>query len=253
MQNYKMLLQYEGSRYQGWQRQDSTENTIQGKLERLLSKMTEQKVEINGSGRTDAGVHAKGQVINVFLNTDKTCEEIRDYMNQYLPEDISIQKVEKVNERFHARLLAKGKTYEYRIWNSEIPNVFERKFLYSFPEELDLEAMKKGAAHLCGTHDFKAFTSTKKGKKSTIRTVESIEIQRMGEEIRFTFKGDGFLYHMVRIMTGTLLEIGMGKKAPEAIPAILESKKRENAGFLVPGQGLTLVEVRYGNDENNGK
>lgn len=253
MQNYKMLLQYEGSRYQGWQRQDSTENTIQGKLERLLSKMTEQKVEINGSGRTDAGVHAKGQVINVFLNTDKTCEEIRDYMNTYLPEDISIQKVEKVNERFHARLLAKGKTYEYRIWNSEIPNVFERKFLYAFPEKLDVEVMKEGAAYLCGTHDFKAFTSTKKGKKSTIRTVESIEIQRIGEEIRFTFRGDGFLYHMVRIMTGTLLEIGMGKKAPEDIPAILESKKRENAGYLVPGQGLTLAEVRYGNDENNGK
>lgn len=253
MQNYKMLLQYEGSRYQGWQRQDSTENTIQGKLECLLTKMTEQKVEINGSGRTDAGVHAKGQVMNAFLSTDKTCEEIRDYMNRYLPEDISVWKVEKADERFHARLLAKGKTYEYRIWNSAIPNVFERKFLYPFPEKMDMEAMKTGADYLCGTHDFKAFTSTKKGKKSTIRTVEAIEIQRMGEEIRFTFRGDGFLYHMVRIMTGTLLEIGLGKKAPEDIPAILESKKRENAGFLVPGQGLTLVEVRYGNDEDNGK
>lgn len=245
MRNFKMILQYEGTRYQGWQRQESTENTIQGKLETLLGKMCGHAVEIQGSGRTDAGVHAKGQVANAHLRTDMTSEEILSYMNQYLPEDIAVISVEEVPERFHSRLNAKGKTYCYQVINSEIPQVFVRRYAYCYPQKLDLHAMQAAAQYLCGTHDFASFTSTKKSKKSTVRTIEEIRIEEDGELIRFTFSGNGFLFHMVRILMGTLLEVGAGERKPEDIPGILESKNRSMAGALVPAKGLTLVEVRY--------
>ncbi len=245
MKNYKMLIQYEGTRYQGWQRQESTENTIQGKIETLLSKMCGRPVEIQGSGRTDAGVHALGQVINVHMETDYQCDDILSYMNQYLPEDIGVISVEEASERFHSRLLAKGKTYTYKVINSRIPHVFDRKYAYVFPEKLDVQKMEAAAEFLCGTHDFAAFTSTKKSKKSTVRTITSIEITKEEDVLTFTFKGDGFLFHMVRILMGTLLEVGVGTKAPEDMDRILVSKKRSEAGPLVPALGLTLVEVRY--------
>ncbi len=245
MGNFRIILQYEGTKYQGWQRQDSTENTIQGKLERLLSKMCKEPVEIQGSGRTDAGVHAWGQVANFHCNTELSCEEILDYMNRYLPEDIGVIRVEQVPERFHSRLNAKGKIYCYRVMTGCIPHVFDRRYVYEHPEKLDVVSMKKAAESLLGTHDFKAFTSTKRGKKSTIRTIEAIDIVQDGDEIRFTYKGDGFLYHMVRILTGTLLEVGEGKRNWQDIPMVLDSKERERAGFLAPAQGLALMEVIY--------
>ena len=256
MRNFKMILQYEGTRYQGWQKQESTDNTIQGRLEQLLSKMTGVKTEIQGSGRTDAGVHALGQVANFHADTDMSCAEILKYMNQYLPEDIGVISVEEVPERFHSRLNAVGKTYVYRILNSDLPHVFDRRYVYPYPGKLDVEAMKKAAAYLIGKHDFKAFTSTKKGKKSTVRTIESICIERNGDEICLTYQGDGFLYHMVRILTGTLLEVGAGERKPEDVKEILESGLREKAGTLVPAKGLTLVSVRYKDRsfyENQGK
>lgn len=245
MQNFKMILQYEGTRYQGWQRQESSENTIQGKLEALLSKMCGQRVEVQGSGRTDAGVHAAGQVANAHLETEKSAQEILLYMNSYLPEDIAVIAVEEVNERFHSRLNAKGKTYLYRVINSDLPHVFERKFTYRVEEKLDVAAMKKAAELLCGTHDFAAFTSAKKSKKSTVRTIEEIRIEEQKDEIFFYFSGNGFLFHMVRILMGTLLEVGMGKREASEMPDILDSGKRERAGALVPSRGLTLLEVRY--------
>lgn len=245
MKNYKMVLQYEGSRYQGWQRQESTDNTIQGKLENLLSRMCGETVEIQGSGRTDAGVHAFAQVANAHMNTEKSPAEILEYMNRYLPEDIGVLSVEEVPERFHSRLNAKGKTYRYQIINSSLPYVFERRYAYAVSEKLDVEAMRQAAEHLVGTHDFKAFTSAKKGKKSTVRTIESIIMEKTGNILTITYSGDGFLYHMVRILTGTLLEVGMGKRKAEEIDQILASENRENAGYLVPAKGLTLVEVRY--------
>lgn len=245
MRNIKVILQYEGTRYQGWQRQESTGNTIQGKLEVLLTKMCGRKVEVDGSGRTDAGVHAFGQVANFHIDTDMTTEEIMDYMNIYLPEDIAVIAIEEVAERFHSRLNAKGKTYQYRVLNSSIPHIFDRRYVYELPEELDIEAMRKAAELLCGTHDYRAFTSNKRSKKSTVRTVDSIEIERIGDEIRFTFKGNGFLYHMVRIMMGTLLEVGLHKREAAQMSKLLTDATREDAGMLVPAKGLTLVEVRY--------
>lgn len=255
MQNFKMILQYEGTRYQGWQKQENTENTIQGKLETLLFKMTGQRIEVQGSGRTDAGVHALGQVANFHADTEMKPEEILEYMNRYLPEDIAVISLNRASERFHSRLNAKGKTYCYRVICSETPHVFDRRYAHVISGRPDLQAMQKAADYLVGTHDFKAFTSNKKGKKSTIRTVEEIRIEKVcshsmqmqdvQDEIRFIYRGNGFLYHMVRIMTGTLLEVGTHKRKPEEIMEILASGNRENAGELVPAKGLTLMEVRY--------
>lgn len=245
MKNYKMILQYEGSRYQGWQKQESTENTIQGKLEKLLTRMCGEEVEIQGSGRTDAGVHALAQVANAHMNTKKSPQEILEYMNAYLPEDIGVLSVEEVPERFHSRLNAVGKTYRYQIINSAIPHVFARRYAYTVTEKLDVAAMREAAEYLIGAHDFKAFTSAKKGKKSTVRTIENISFEEKEDILTITFSGDGFLYHMVRILTGTLLETGMGNLKPEDMEKILLSQSRENAGPLVPAKGLTLVEVRY--------
>lgn len=245
MNNYKMILQYEGTRYQGWQRQESTENTVQGKLELLLTRMCGQKVEIQGSGRTDAGVHARGQVANAHLETRMTPEEIQDYMNRYLPEDIGVLSVEMVPDRFHSRLLAKGKTYCYQVINSGIPHVFDRRYAYVYKEKLDVGAMRRAAEQLTGAHDFAAFTSAKKSKKSTVRTIDSITIEQEGDILRFLFSGDGFLFHMVRILMGTLLEVGEGKRRPEEMAGILAGRDRSLAGPLVPAVGLTLMEVRY--------
>ena len=246
MRNFKIILQYEGTRYQGWQRQDSTGNTIQGKLEAILGKMTGLGfVQVDGSGRTDSGVHALGQVANFKIDTEMTKEQVMDYINQYLPEDIGVISIDEMPERFHSRLNAKGKTYRYRIWNSPLPCVFERKYVHVVAEKLDVNAMKKAAACFVGKHDFKAFTSNKKSKKSTVRSIESIAIERNDNELVLTYNGDGFLYHMVRILTGTLIEVGLGKRSPESIPELLEHGTRDMAGELAPAKGLCLVEVRY--------
>ncbi len=246
MRNFKIVLQYEGARYQGWQRQDSTENTIQGKLEALLGKMTGNSfVQVNGSGHTDAGVHALGQVANFKIETDMAPQEIMRYMNRYLPEDIQVVDICEMPDRFHGRLNAKKKTYVYRIWNSQIPCVFERRYVYELEEKLDIQAMENAAALLVGKHDFKAFTSTKKGKKSTVRTIESITIERKGNELVLTYKGDGFLYHMVRILTGTLIEVGLHERDVLSVQTLLDKGTREMSGTLVPAKGLCLVSVEY--------
>lgn len=245
MRNYKMVLQYEGTRYRGWQRQDSTENTIQGKIEKLLTQMCNQKVEVQGSGRTDAGVHAKGQVMNAHMEITMSPAEIQTYMNQYLPDDIGVVSVEEVPDRFHSRLLVKEKTYSYRVINSSIPHVFDRRYAYTIPDQLNVQSMNQAAEELKGTHDFAAFTSQKRTKKSTVRTIKEIQIVKSGDILTFTFTGDGFLYHMIRILMGTLLEVGLGKRDPYEMKQILSSKNREKAGMLVPALGLTLLTVKY--------
>lgn len=247
MRNFKIIIQYEGTRYQGWQRQDSTGNTIQGKLEVILAKMTGLHfVQVDGSGRTDAGVHALGQVANFKIDTKLPAAAVMDYINQYLPEDIGVIAIEEMPERFHSRLNAKGKTYCYRIWNEKLPCVFLRRYVYELPEPLDLDAMRTAAACLVGTHDFKAFTSNKKSRKSTIRTMDAILIDKEGSEVVITYSGDGFLYHMVRILTGTLIEAGLGQRDPASVKTLLEKDAtRHLSGVLVPAKGLCLMEVRY--------
>lgn len=243
--NIRLTVAYDGSRYDGWQKQGNTKKTIQGKLEAVLERMTGEETEVHGSGRTDAGVHAKAQEANFYTNITTAVEDIQIYLNTYLPEDIAVLKVTEEKERFHARLSATGKEYAYRIWNSPVPNVFERKYMYSLPEVLDIEAMREAAQALVGTHDFKSFCGNKRMKKSTVRKITDIKIERLGEEIRITYKGNGFLYHMVRILTGTLIEVGLGNREPMDIKDILEQKNREVAGYLVPPEGLCLERVLY--------
>jgi tRNA pseudouridine38-40 synthase len=240
-----MVLAYDGTRYQGWQRQGNTENTIQGRLEQTLGRILEQEVEVSGSGRTDAGAHARGQVASFHAETEMPAEELLKSLRRYLPDDLGVLSLTDAAPRFHARLNAREKTYVYRVWNSEEPNVFERRYVFVLPETLDLGRMRAAAADAAGTHDFMAFCSNKHMKKSTVRTISSLEIVRLGDEVRFTFTGDGFLYNMVRILTGTLLEIGEGKRDPGCIPAVLASRSRENAGETAPARGLCLMEVRY--------
>lgn len=245
MRNIKITISYDGSRYNGWQRQENTENTIQGKLELLLSRMTGETVEIHGSGRTDAGVHALGQVFHFHTECRMKTEEILEYMKEYLPQDIGVMKVEEAAERFHSRLNVKRKTYCYHIWNSPLPNVFERKYSYQVPERLDVEQMRQAASYLIGKHDFKSFCARKRMKKSTLRVLESIEFEEKDNKILIRFCGNGFLYNMVRILTGTLLEVGLGERKPEEMKVILESCARESAGFTAPAHGLFLEKVEY--------
>lgn len=245
MRNIRCTIQYEGTRYKGWQKQESSENTLQGKLEMLLSRMCSEPVEVFASGRTDAGVHALGQVINFHTSSTMPVKEMLSYMNRYLPEDIGVIAAEEVDNRFHSRLNACGKCYCYQVINSEVPDVFRRRYALEHPQPLNLQKMKQAAELLCGEHDFKAFTSAKKGKKSTVRRIDSIIIEEQNNFLTFTFRGNGFLYHMVRILMGTLLEVGRGERKPESMTALLESKDREKAGSLVPAKGLILVEVYY--------
>ena len=245
MKNYKITIQYDGTRYKGWQVQKSTDMTIQGKLQNILKEMTGQEIEVIGSGRTDAGVHAIGQVANFWVAEHFKAQEILDYLNHYLPMDIAVVDIEEVDDRFHARFQAVEKTYMYRIHTSTIPNVFERKYMYNYIEPLNTEAMREAAKLLIGTHDFMAFCGNKKMKKSTVRTVTAIDVVEKDNEIQISYTGDGFLQQMIRIMTGTLIEVGNGSKQPEDIKRILESKDRQNAGYTVPAEGLILRSVKY--------
>ena len=235
---------YDGTRYRGWQRLSSVDNTIQGKLEQTLTRILEEPIEISGSGRTDAGAHALGQVANFHCHSTMAAEEILSRQRRYLPEDIGIYSCRDVHERFHARLNAKTKTYRYRIWNSEQPCVFQRRFVTVLTQELDVPAMEKAAAHLLGEHDFSAFCAAKSKKKSTLRRIDSITITRVGEEIQFDVTGNGFLYNMVRIIVGTLVEVGLQRREASSIPALFGAD-RADAGVLMNAQGLCLMEVTY--------
>ena len=244
MRNLRLDICYDGTRYRGWQRLSGVDNTIQGKLEQTLSRILGEEIEIHGSGRTDAGAHARGQVANFRCNSKLPTHEILQQLRRYLPEDIGIYSCKEVSERFHARLNCKTKTYRYRIWNSDSPCVFDRRFVYILPGTLDVSAMGQAAAHFVGEHDFSAFCANKKMKKSTVRRIDSFTVEAQEKELIFTVTGNGFLYNMVRILVGTLLEVGMGQRTPDSIP-FLFGAKREAAGQLVPAQGLCLMEVTY--------
>jgi tRNA pseudouridine38-40 synthase len=245
MQNYKMILQYEGTRYNGWQKQGNTQNTIQVTLEALLSELNGGIVEVNGSGRTDAGVHAMGQCASFKLDKAVACEEIKSYLNGKLNKDIRILSVECAEPRFHARLNAKAKTYVYRIFTGEKADVFQRHIAYHHSCNIDIEEIRRASRYFIGEHDFKAFCSNKRTKKSTVRTIYSIEVDFDGELLTLSFRGNGFLYNMVRILSGTLLEVGTGEIKTDDIPAILDGLDRQKAGVTLPSGGLMLLEVEY--------
>ena len=245
MKNYIITIQYDGTRYSGWQVQKCTPDTIQGKIEHILETLAGHPVEIMGSGRTDAGVHALGQVANFHIE-DKYCpEEIFEWINTHLPKDIAVTDIEEVDDRFHSRFSAVKKTYVYRIHTGIISNVFERKFIYDFEGKLDVDRMKKAASLLVGTHDFKSFCGNRRMKKSTVRTIFDIDIRESDDEIKISYTGNGFLMNMVRILTGTLIEVGDGRREPLSMNDILEAQNRDAAGYTAPPQGLILQEVFY--------
>ena len=245
MYNYKLTLCYDGGRYRGWQRQGNTANTIQARVEDALERAAGERAEIAASGRTDAGVHAKCQVCSFKTAKELDCEKTLAALREHLPEDIGALSLERAGERFHARLSCRGKTYVYRVWNSAAPNVFERRYMYRFTPALDEDAMRRAADALCGEHDFTAFCANRRMKKSAVRRLKSIDIERRGGEVRIAMTGDGFLYNMARIIAGTLLEVGTHRRAAEDMAAILSSRERDSAGFTAPAHGLTLWEVRY--------
>lgn len=247
MRNFKMTIAYDGTRYFGWEHQPGNDMTIQGKLEAVLSQMTGAPVTVIGAGRTDAGVHARAMTANVLLDTDLSELQIQQYLNRYLPDDISVNEVRQCADRFHARFKAIGKTYRYTLWYAESGEkpVFERKYTWVLREKPDVDRMREAAEHLVGEHDFKSFCGNSHMKKSTVRVVDNIQIVESGNTIRLYFHGSGFLQNMVRILTGTLLKAGYGRLTPEDMDRILEARDRKQAGPTAPPQGLCLMKVDY--------
>ena len=243
--NYKMLIQYDGTRYYGWEHQPGNEMTIQGKLEAVLSVLAGEPVEVIGAGRTDAGVHARGMVANARFATDLDENGIRDYMNRYLPEDICVSEVKIAADGFHSRYKAQGKTYRYTCYVGATKPLFDRKYVHVLEEMPDIGAMKEAAEYLIGSHDFASFCGNPRMKKSTVRLVDSIAIERKGDYLTLTYHGSGFLQYMVRILTGTLLEVGSGKRTAQSIPELIEAKNRSQAGPTAPAKGLCLLKVDY--------
>ena len=249
MKNYKMVVSYDGTRYLGWEHQPDTEMTIQGKLETVLNAMVGlpggESVTVIGAGRTDAGVHARAMTCNVLLDTDKSEQEIMEYMNRYLPEDISVNSLKQAADRFHSRFKATGKTYRYSCWHGVNKPVFDRRYVTVLPQKPDVELMREAAEYLTGMHDYRSFCGNARMKKSTIRVVDVIRIEESGNYIRLYFHGNGFLQNMVRIMVGTLLEVGYGKRLPGEMAQIIEARDRRKAGYTAPAAGLCLMKVDY--------
>lgn len=247
MRNIKLIIEYDGSRYDGWQKPaaDAKGMTIQEKLEDVLGKMDREKIEVIGAARTEAGVHACGQVANFRTNTDMSCVEIKHYLNRFLPRDIAVLEAMEVPERFHASYLAKAFQYEYRISIGEVPSVFERKYNYYCFKRPDVKRMKEAARYFLGEHDFLAFSENKRMKKSTVRKILAFDVYGDEKEILMTVKGDDFWPNMVRIMAGTVLAAGKKEIEPVKVEEIIESKDREQAGERLEAKGLFLMDVIY--------
>lgn len=241
MRNLRLDICYDGTRYRGWQRLKEDDSSLQYKLETALSRILEEPITVSGSGRTDAGVHALHQIVNFHCESDMDESDILAKLRRHLPGDIGIYSCESVSPRFHARLNAKTKTYRYRVWNSTVPCVFDRRYVYVDAEKLDVGAMRDAAKYMVGTHDFRCYCDNRSKAKSTVRTIYSMEIFETDKEVQFFITGNGFLHHMVRILVGTLLEIGHGERKPGDI----FGQKRADMGRLVPASGLCLMEVTY--------
>jgi tRNA pseudouridine38-40 synthase len=245
MNNYRLTIQYDGARYKGWQRLGNNDNTIQGKIESVLSEMLGKEIEIIGCSRTDAGVHALNQVANFTIDENLTEPKVKKYLNQYLPNDISVTNVELAPERFHARYNSKAKTYLYKIWNEEHTNPFMRKYSMHVVKKLNIEHMKKAAQYFIGSHDFTAFSNAKSKKKSMVREIYSLDVTEKDGYIQIRVSGNGFLHNMVRKIVGALIEVGLGQLDAEAIPQILEEKQRNQINCLADASGLYLEKVDF--------
>jgi tRNA pseudouridine38-40 synthase len=243
--NTRIVLQYDGSRYQGWQRQKHGEMTIQAKLEAVLSRLSGEPINVIGASRTDAGVHAEAQVANFHTSREVTPAEVAEYCYRYLPEDIVVKRADEVPERFHSRYLARAKRYVYRICNRPIHDVWSRRYSYHVPEKLDLNAMRRAGSALVGRHDFASFCSSRSGSKSTERELERADVTGAHGLVELTFEAPTFLHGMVRIIAGTLIEVGLRRVDPDDIEGMLARTERQAAGFTAPGYGLCLMEVRY--------
>lgn len=247
MKNIKIVIEYDGSRYDGWQKPAAGAKgmTIQEKLEEVLTRMDQEKIEVIGAARTEAGVHATAQIANFHTNTDQNCIDIKHYLNRFLPRDIAVLEAVEVPERFHASFLAKAFEYEYRISIGEVPSVFERKYNYYCFKRPDVRRMKQAAAAFLGQHDFAAFSENKRMKKSTVRRLERFDVYGDEKEILLTVKGDDFWPNMVRIMAGTVLAVGKMELEPGQISEIIESRDRTRAGERLEAKGLFLTDVFY--------
>jgi tRNA pseudouridine38-40 synthase len=245
MKNIKLIIQYDGTRYRGWQRLSTTDKTIQGKIETVLSKITGEPVALIGAGRTDAGVHAYRQTANFKTRSSKPVAEILADCYRYLPDDILILEAYEVGMHFHARYNAREKKYLYRIYNNPFHHVFKRKYIYHVPEPIDFIKIKNAATFFVGKHDFGSFTSQKLKKKTTVREIYNIDLQHKDNILEIYFTGNGFLYNMIRIIVGTLIDVGHGKMDIAVIPKLLKNSERCLAGPTVPPHGLFLVEVSY--------
>ncbi len=249
MRNIRMTIQYDGSRYKGWQKQNikgTSVSTIQDKIEKVLSKMTGEEIQVIGCGRTDTGVHADKYTANFKTNSEKKIPEMLKYLREFLPEDISVTSLREVSDRFHSRLNAISKTYVYTIDNNKFANVFLKKYAYHVEGQLDIEKMREASKYLLGTHDFKGFSAVKdKSKKSTIRTINYINITEKDNIIKIEYNGNGFLLNMVRILSGTLIKVAKGEIQPIKIKELLESKNRSELAEKAPAKGLCMKEVNY--------
>ena len=244
MRNIRLTIEYDGKEFNGWQKQPNKLN-IQGNLEKVISDLTKEEIEIIGSGRTDAGVHALGQVANFKTNSNIPIEKFAIAINSRIKQSIRIKKAEEVDERFHSRYNCKRKTYRYIINTSETGIAIYRNLEYNIKMQLDVKKMQEAVKFFIGEHDFSAFKSSGTSSKSSVRTIYNAKVEQDGERIIIELTGNGFLYNMVRIISGTLVEVGLNKIKPEDITKIIESKNRQNAGKTLPPCGLYLVSVEY--------
>jgi tRNA pseudouridine38-40 synthase len=245
LRNWKITLAYEGTRYAGFQKQAGSLPTVQSVLETVIHTITGETPKLTGAGRTDAGVHARGQVVNFFSGAKLQPEQWFNALNALLPADLAVNAVIEVAPDFNARFSAKAKTYTYRIHTGRIRPVFTRNFVYYYKHHLNGEIMSRAAEHLVGTYDFRSFQAAGSAVKSSVRTVNFCRLEQVGPEIRIEISADGFLYHMVRNIAGTLILAGCGKLTPDDIPRIIAAQDRNCAGPTAPAQGLCLEEVFY--------
>lgn len=247
MRNIRLLIEYDGSRYDGWQKPGAGAKgmTVQEKLEEVLSRMDGEKTEVIGAARTEAGVHAAGQVANFHTQADMSCLEIRRYLNRFLPRDIAVLEASEVPERFHAAFLARGFTYEYHISVGETPSVFERKYNYYSFKRPDWKRMREAARCFIGKQDFAAFSENRRMKKSTVRTVREFDVYGDEKEVLLRIAADDFWPYMARIMAGTVLAAGRGELEPEDVRRIIAERDRSKAGERLEARGLFLTSVEY--------